>query len=108
VSYYPPPPGAEGYERPPGPPGPPPPNHLVWAILTTIFCCLPAGVVSIVYAAQVNSRWRMGDQMGAMNASRNARIWAIVAAVIGIVAAVLFGLLAFLTTPEYGGGNGGY
>ena len=36
--------------------GPPPyvPNHLVWAILVTIFCCLPFGIVSIVYAAQVN------------------------------------------------------
>ena len=26
------------------------PNHMVWAILTTLFCCLPLGVVSIVYA----------------------------------------------------------
>ena len=32
------------------------PNNLVWAILTTLFCCLPAGIVSIVYAAQVNGR----------------------------------------------------
>ena len=23
------------------------PNHLVWAILTTLFCCLPAGIGSI-------------------------------------------------------------
>jgi hypothetical protein len=27
------------------------PNHLVWAILATLFCCLPLGIVSIVYAA---------------------------------------------------------
>ena len=24
------------------------PNHLVWAILSTLFCCLPFGIVSIV------------------------------------------------------------
>ncbi|WP_010343070.1 CD225/dispanin family protein, partial [Xanthomonas sacchari] len=24
-------------------------NNLVWAILTTLFCCLPLGIVSIVY-----------------------------------------------------------
>ena len=37
------------------------PNHLVWAILTTLFCCLPLGVVSIVYASQVDGRRAAGD-----------------------------------------------
>ena len=32
------------------------PNYLVQAILVTIFCCLPFGIVSIVYAAQVNGK----------------------------------------------------
>jgi len=54
----------------------PPPNYLVWAILTTIFCCLPFGIVSIVFAAQVNSKWQAGDYDGALNASKNARTWA--------------------------------
>ena len=39
---------------PPGsyqqPGGPPPPNYLVWAILATIFCCLPLGIPAIVMA----------------------------------------------------------
>ena len=30
------------------PVGPPPDNNLVWAILVTVFCCLPLGIVSIV------------------------------------------------------------
>ena len=30
------------------------PNHLVWAILATLFCCLPTGIVSIIHAAKVN------------------------------------------------------
>jgi hypothetical protein len=62
----------------------------VWAILTTIFCCLPAGVVSIVYAAQVNSKWQGGDQHGAYNASKNARTWAIVSAAVGLVGIVIW------------------
>ena len=37
------------------------PNNLVWAILSTLFCCLPAGIVSIVYAAQVNGKLAAGD-----------------------------------------------
>lgn len=27
------------------------PNYLVFAILTTVLCCLPAGIPAIVYAA---------------------------------------------------------
>lgn len=29
-------------------------NYLVPAILVTLCCCVPAGIVAIVYAAQVN------------------------------------------------------
>ncbi|WP_242889959.1 CD225/dispanin family protein [Actinomadura litoris] len=83
MTYYPP-------VNPAGPSGTPPPNHLVWAILTTLFCCLPAGIVSIVFAAQVNSKWSSGDHAGAVSASNNAKIWAIVSAVIGGVATLLF------------------
>ena len=32
---------------------PMPDNYLALAIISTIFCCLPFGVVSIVYATQV-------------------------------------------------------
>jgi len=62
----------------------------VWAILTTIFCCLPFGIVSIVYAAQVNGKWAAGDVAGANASAANAKKWAIVSAVVGIVGAVLY------------------
>ena len=55
--------------------GPPPPNHLVGAILATIFCCQPFGIVSIVYAAQVDDKWRAGDFAGANDASSKAQTW---------------------------------
>jgi hypothetical protein len=88
VSYYPPPTEGYGY-----PQSAPPPNYLVWSILTTIFCCLPAGIVSIVFAAQVNSKWQSGDQAGAYSASKNAKTWAIVSAVVGLIIAVIYALL---------------
>ena len=71
---------------PPPPPSAAPvniPNYLVFAILTTVFCCLPAGVVSIVYAAQVNSKVAAGDIAGAMAASKNAKLWAMISAGVG-------------------------
>ncbi|PWD49600.1 hypothetical protein C8046_01620 [Serinibacter arcticus] len=72
-----------------GPVGTPPANNLVWAILTTVLCCLPAGVVSIVFAAQVNSKWAMGDAAGAQRSAANARTWAIVSAVLGVIAGIV-------------------
>lgn len=50
-------------------------NHLVKAILTTIFCCLPFGIVAIVYAAQVDGKVRSGDIAGAIESSNNANKW---------------------------------
>ncbi|MEP7016925.1 MAG: CD225/dispanin family protein [Actinomycetota bacterium] len=69
----------------------PPPNYLVWAILSTIFCFLPLGIVSIVFSAQVNSKWAIGDVAGAQRASELAKkltIWTVVVGVIGGVLAV--------------------
>ena len=59
-------------------PEPPPhvENYLVQAILVTIFCCVPFGIVSIVYAAQVNGNVEAGDVEGARRASDNAKTWA--------------------------------
>ena len=53
----------------------PPDNHLVAAILTTLFCCLPFGIVSIVKSSQVNSKWQAGDYQGAIEASEEAKTW---------------------------------
>ncbi len=44
------------------------PNCLVQAILVTAFCCLPFGIVSIVFAAQVNGKVAAGDVRGARGA----------------------------------------
>ena len=65
------------------------PNYLVQAILTTIFCCLPLGIVSIVYAAQVNGKLEAGDRAGALQSSRSARMWAWISFGTGLVLIVL-------------------
>ncbi|HVE92505.1 MAG TPA: CD225/dispanin family protein [Actinomycetota bacterium] len=55
------------------------------AILSTLLCCMPFGIVSIVFAAQVNSKVAAGDQQGARESSANAKKWAIISAVLGIL-----------------------
>jgi hypothetical protein len=61
------------------------PNYLVPAILTTLFCCLPFGIVSIVYAAQVNGKLEAGDRAGALESSRKAKMWAWISFGTGLV-----------------------
>ena len=51
------------------------PNHLVGAILVTIFCCQIFGIVSIVYAALVNGKLAAGDVQGAIESSNKAKTW---------------------------------
>ena len=61
------------------------PNHLVGAILATCCCCLPFGIVSIVYASSVDSKMAAGDIAGARAASNNAQTWMWLAFGVGIV-----------------------
>ncbi|WP_203047803.1 CD225/dispanin family protein [Pimelobacter simplex] len=89
----PPPPPAGGYGYGGAPQGPPPNNNLVWAILTTLFCCLPLGVASIVFAAQVNGKWAAGDVAGANESAEKAKKFAIWSAIAGVVVIVLYIIL---------------
>ncbi len=68
----------------------PPASHLAWAIVCTILCCVPFGIVAIVYASKVNSLWSQGLYDQAYDASRKARNWAIWSAVIGFIASALY------------------
>lgn len=65
------------------------PNYLVWAILVTIFCCLPFGIPAIVYAAKVNGKLECGDYAGALEASKNAKTWIWVAFIVGLLFIIL-------------------
>ena len=68
------------------------PNCLVQAILVTIFCYLPFGIVSIVYAAQVYGKLQAEDIVGARQASANARSWAWVSLGVGLASIAPYGL----------------
>lgn len=71
-----------------------PSNYLVWAILATIFCCLPFGIVGIVFAAKVNDLWNSGQYQASLEASRKAKTWTLIAIGVGILSAVLYFVLA--------------
>ncbi|MFZ2527742.1 MAG: CD225/dispanin family protein [Rhodococcus sp. (in: high G+C Gram-positive bacteria)] len=93
-------PGGYGYGQYPGAPqfGPPPENNLVWGILTTVLCCLPLGIVSIIKSNQVNTLWAQGQFDAARKAAEDAKkfaIWSVVASVAVWVVIVLFYVVVF-------------
>ena len=104
------PPDRQGPPAPPqrqGPPAPPQrqpagarpgdvPNYLVQAILVTIFCCLPFGIVAIVFAAQVNGKLERGDHEGALRASKTAKLWSWVSFGVGLGLVGLWVLLVII------------
>ncbi len=87
----PPPPPAGG-----GPLGVKPESYLVWGIVTALLCCLPFGIVSIVYAAKVDAFWAGGQHASAIEASRKAKKWAIIAAATAGAIGALWVVLTFV------------
>ena len=66
------------------------PTYLTHSILVTLFCCVPFGIVGIVYAAQVNSKLASGDYAGAVEASNKARTWCWVSFGIGLAVGLMW------------------
>ncbi|MBL7808726.1 MAG: CD225/dispanin family protein [Saprospiraceae bacterium] len=82
-----------------------PKTWLAESILATFFCCLPFGIVGIVNAANVESRFRAGDYDGAERASQEARKWTMISFWIGVVgyglyALFMIGMLFFVVSHE--------
>ena len=61
-----------------------PKNWLAKSILVTLLCCLPFGIVGIVNAAQVSSRFASGDYDGSLRASQEAAKWTKIGFWVGI------------------------
>ena len=98
------------YEAPPQQPqptrtqptGPKPKNYLVLAILSTILCCLPFGIVSIIYAAKVDNYWNAGYYYDAEQASRKAKGWMLAAVITCLVITILYVVLIAFGISAYG------
>ncbi len=54
------------------------PNYLAQAIMVTLCCCMPLGIVSIVQASKVNGLVGAGRYNEAREASEQAKKWAVI------------------------------
>lgn len=77
------------------PPEAPPKNWLIESILVTLLCCLPLGIVGIVYATKVDTLWTTGQREEALKASREAGKWVKIGALSGFVIIILYIIFVF-------------
>ncbi|MDG5800544.1 CD225/dispanin family protein [Marinilabiliaceae bacterium ANBcel2] len=70
----------------------PPKTWLVESILVTLFCCLPFGIVGIVNASKVESRFYSGDIEGSQRASAEAKRWTLIG-LFSVIALVFLSIL---------------
>lgn len=78
-----------------------PDNNLVWAILTTVLCCMPLGIVAIIKASSVDSLWAGGHHQEAIEAAAAAKKWAMIGA--GAGAVFIFVYTIFIVIMAFAG-----
>ncbi|MBR2018369.1 MAG: CD225/dispanin family protein [Prevotella sp.] len=73
-----------------------PNNYLVFAILSTILCCLPTGIAAIIFSTKVDKQWAQGDKIGAQKSSEQAKLWCLISLGCGIVSGIIGFFLGIL------------
>lgn len=71
---------------------PVPKNWFIEAILVTVMCSPIFGVIAIIYANKVESRYYAGDYDGALSAAKSAKMWTL----IGLFATVALILIVII------------
>lgn len=80
----------------------PPKNWLLESILATFLCCLPLGVVGVVQAMKVESRFYAGDIEAATKAAEEAKKWTIITVVTGVVCGFIYGVIMVIAAVSEG------
>jgi interferon-induced transmembrane protein len=65
------------------------PNYLIPAIIS-LFCCLPLGIVAVIFAAQVNGKVTAGDTTGALDASKKAKMFSFIGIGLGLAGTICY------------------
>jgi hypothetical protein len=77
----------------------PPNDHMVFSVLTCLFCFWPTAIVALIYSNKVNDRYNAGDHVGAMESSRKASQWGKISLLIGLISHVFFVVFSCFIVP---------
>lgn len=77
-------------------------SHLTWAILTSLLCSFPIGIVAVVHAYRVSPSLQAGDVARARQDSRKALRWAWLSVAVAVAAVALYLVLAVRDSFSFG------
>jgi preprotein translocase subunit Sss1 len=77
----------------------PPKTWMLESILVTLLCCMPIGIIGLIFAAQVRSKYYKGNLVGAHVASQIAQTCFIVSLICGII-----GIIGYIVYLSVNGG----
>ncbi|NLN77743.1 MAG: hypothetical protein GX141_02355 [Armatimonadetes bacterium] len=69
-------------------------DFFVESLLVTLFCCLPFGIIALVFSSQAKSRLSVGDYVGAQSAANSAKTFV----QIGLGLALATAFISFIST----------
>lgn len=70
-----------------------PPNYLWQSIVVMLLCCLPLGIPALIFSTKVKPAFDAGDYAGALDASKKAKTWCLVAFILGLVVQLIIGVI---------------
>ena len=69
---------------------PKPNNNLAWSLVTLLACCMPLGIVSLVYSMKVDTLYFQGQYKEAQEKADLAKKWAIGGIITSLVGILLY------------------
>jgi succinate dehydrogenase/fumarate reductase cytochrome b subunit len=73
-----------------------PDNNMLMAILTTICCCVPFGIVAIIKASQVNNLFAMKQYEAAQASADEAKKWSYIGIGVGLLIGIVYFIFCFV------------
>ncbi len=75
-----------------------PDNNMIWAVLSTVMCCVPIGIYAIICANKVDELYNAGNVEEANRQAAEAKKWAIIAAGVGAVGGFLYAIIMIIAS----------
>lgn len=73
-----------------------PDNYLTWSIVTTVLCCVPVGIMGIIYSNKAEKLWQQHKYEEAQRYAGMAKTSCIIAAVTGAIWMFVILIISFL------------
>ena len=64
-------------------------NHMVKAVLCTLLCCLPFGIIAIIKSSEVNGKLAAGDVVGAQASASSSSDWSNIGIILGLFVSLM-------------------